>query len=487
MLAACDGVPLLAPRESTISVTSQALSLPPGGTTTITALVMESGGNAVHDGTRVSFSATLGRVEPAEVETRGGTATTTFVAGSASGTAQVRAMSGAATASGTTGEGATATAGNVVQIAIGGAAATAVAVSATPSRVGPSGGTVTIIGSALDGSGNRLTGVPISFSTTAGTLSASSALSDSAGEARVTLNTNREATVTARAGAQSATVVVAVATAGTVTLATSPAAPVSGSPVTLTVTPAAGTSPRVVVNWGDGSAEDLGIVAAVRSVTHTYPRAGSYTITTQATADGETFANAISISVGSAAAGLTLSDPSPASPSVGTPVVFTVTPGTGTTPRVVIEWGDGSSTDLGTVSAARSAAHTYAQAGTFIVTATAEASGDTFATSKAVTVTAVVATPVSVTIASSPSSPVNRCVEVTFTASVATSSADPVTTYSWSGAGESGDATNTPSITTRYSNQGTQQIRVNVVTSSGRTGSQTLNFTVNNAGPTSCT
>jgi hypothetical protein len=98
--AACDKVPLLAPQESTISVSAQAVSLPPGGSTTITAMVMESSGTAVHDGTRVTFTATLGRVEPAEVETRGGTASTTFIAGATSGTAQIRATSGGAAGSG---------------------------------------------------------------------------------------------------------------------------------------------------------------------------------------------------------------------------------------------------------------------------------------------------------------------------------------------------------------------------------------------------
>ncbi len=323
MLAACDKVPLLAPRESSISVTSQSLSLPPGGTTTVTALVMESGGNAVHDGTRVSFSATLGRVEPAEVETRGGTATTTFVAGSTSGTAQVRAMSGAATASGGTGE--NQTAGNIVQIAIGGAATTAVTVSASPSRVPPSGGTVTIVGSALDAAGNRLVGVPISFSADVGRLSASSALTDGSGEARVTLTTDRQAVVTARSGGQNATVTVTVATAATVGLLVAPAAPQVNSPVTLTVTPVANTSPRVIVNWGDGSTEDLGVVPAVRTAAHIYRSAGAFTITATASADGETFTTSVAVLVASQPAfGITVAA-TPASPNQCDAVSLTAT------------------------------------------------------------------------------------------------------------------------------------------------------------------
>jgi adhesin/invasin len=289
---ACEKVPLLAPTSSSISVSAETLGLAPGGSTQITATVVESGGTPVHNGTLVRFSASLGRVEPAEVETRGGMATTTFIAGSVSGKAQIRATSGAASG----GEGATPA--NLVEILIGGAAATTVTVIASPTRVGPSGGTVTIIASALDASGNRLVGVPITFSSDAGTLSGSTAITDAGGEARVTLTTDRPAVVTARAADKSGTVTVTVATAATVTLATTPANPVPfGTPVTLTVTPATNTSPRVVVSWGDGASEDLGVVAAARSATHNYSTAGSYTITATATADGQTFNTATSVTV----------------------------------------------------------------------------------------------------------------------------------------------------------------------------------------------
>src|SRR5688572_28326859 len=110
---ACEKVPLLAPTASTISISAQSRSLAPGGTTEITAAVVESGGTPVQNGTLVRFSASLGRVDPAEVETRGGIATTTFIAGATSGTAQVRATSGAASG----GDGTTAA--NLVEIAIG--------------------------------------------------------------------------------------------------------------------------------------------------------------------------------------------------------------------------------------------------------------------------------------------------------------------------------------------------------------------------------
>jgi hypothetical protein len=96
MVTACDSAPLLAPVASTISVFPSATSVAPGGAVEITAVVVEEAGTAVHDGTLVRFTATLGIVEPAEVETREGVATTTFFAGGAAGTARVTATSGGA-------------------------------------------------------------------------------------------------------------------------------------------------------------------------------------------------------------------------------------------------------------------------------------------------------------------------------------------------------------------------------------------------------
>src|SRR5687767_2697311 len=163
--SACEQVALLAPSASAITVTTSASTLPIGGTATVSAYVSESSGTPVQNGTLVRFTTSLGRVDPVEVETRGGTATTTFIAGNLSGVAEIRATSGGATG----GTGTTPT--NVVSIQIGAAAAGTVVLSASPARVPPSGGTVTLIGAALDASGNRLVGVPITFSTDAGTLS----------------------------------------------------------------------------------------------------------------------------------------------------------------------------------------------------------------------------------------------------------------------------------------------------------------------------
>lgn len=96
IVAACKSSPLVAPVASTIAVFSTATALAPGGTAEISALVIEEAGTEVHDGTVVRFMATLGTVEPAEVETRDGVAVTTFTAASSAGTARITAISGAA-------------------------------------------------------------------------------------------------------------------------------------------------------------------------------------------------------------------------------------------------------------------------------------------------------------------------------------------------------------------------------------------------------
>jgi len=317
-LTGCDKVALTAPTSSTITLTAPTRSLPIGGTTEVSAVVTESGGTPVQNGTTVRFSATMGSFSQAEVQTRNGVATAIFNAGEISGTAVIRAASGGI-----------ASAADALSITIGAASATAVTLTASPSTVPPAGGTVSVIATVLDTNGNRLTGIPVTFSTTAGALSASVANTDSSGEARVQLTTNRAAKVTATAGSKSATVDVAAAGSNSIALSVSPTSPTVNQPVTLTVTPTIGTgntAPRVVVDWGDGSQTDLGTVAAARTVSHTYSNAGNYTITATTTSEGgETATASIGVTVAPRAViGVNVSASS-STPSVNTPVTFTAT------------------------------------------------------------------------------------------------------------------------------------------------------------------
>jgi adhesin/invasin len=370
----CEQVPLLAPTASTISVSASTRTLPTGGSTEVSALVMEAAGTPVHNGTVVRFSASLGSVDPVEVETRGGIATTTFIAGAASGTAQIRATSGGATG----GTGTTPT--NVLEILIGGAATNAVTVTASPSTLPSTGGTSTITASAVDASGNRIAGVPVTFTTTAGNLSAQTANSDANGEARVTVTTTRTADVTARAGGKESKATVTVGSTASVALSVSPASPRAGETVTLTVTPTiptGGQAPRVVVTWGDGAQSDLGTVATPRTATHAYNSAGSYVITAISTAEGETSSSSTTVTVnapGPVALNVTASNPTPARCS---PVTFTATatlPTGDTTPIARYEWAISSnvaSENETTQTTGNQLTRVFRTAGTKTITVTA--------------------------------------------------------------------------------------------------------------------
>ena len=390
LTTACDKVPLLAPANSAITLSSNSLVVPVGGTTGLTAFVTESSGTAVQNGTTVRFTATLGSVTPVETQTTNGIAVATFQAGPSSGVAEVHAVSGGATgATGTT------TATNIVKISIGSAAANKVTVRANPASVSASGGAVEILASVTGGATSTdtspLAGVPVAFSTTAGTLSDTSATTDANGIARILLTTNRKATVTASVGANSGTVDVTVTPTASVTLATAPASPTVGQAVTLTVTPAADTAPSVVVDWGDGSSSNLGIVSAARAATHAYTSAGSYGITATATDNGNTFSTSTAVTVAPRPVfGVDIGVAPSNNPSITAPVTFTATI-TGDTTATIVSYRWTFTDPDGTVTTVTTSGKTYTttltKIGTYNVEVTATASDNRSASSQTQVVT----------------------------------------------------------------------------------------------------
>jgi hypothetical protein len=283
LVVACDKVPLTSPTGSSISLSIDKSVLPLGGTATVRAVVTESAGTAVHNGTIVTFNPSIGSVSPVEAPTVNGIATTTFLAGASSGTGFIHAFSGGAR----TGSGNTSSGG--VEVRIGAAAAGSIAVSASPNSVSQSGGTVTISALVLDSSNNPLPGVSVLFTSSNGSLSATTALSDSSGIARTQLTTTQTSTVTAIAGTAKGETQVTVSTAPTVTIeAPSPANPVAGMPVTFSVTTSSGnaSAPRQIqtldVSFGDGTSETRSNVTGSAAFTHIYNRDGGYTITARA-------------------------------------------------------------------------------------------------------------------------------------------------------------------------------------------------------------
>lgn len=329
MSATCDRVPLLAPSGSTIILTASNNVIAANGTAQLTAQLLEPAGTPPHPGTHVIFTTTLGVIEPAEVETDiNGRAVATFRANGQNGTATISAASGAARTD----------ANGSVRISIGTAAVGRITLTANPTTISATGGTAVVTANVVDLNGNGLSGAPVSFATSAGVLSSALVNTDSSGNAQTSLQTSVEATVTATVGAPgtgggtgggggtnppanggggtggggstssqtSATVTVKVNPLPTVSItagSTGSTAFQAGTPVPFTISAQPGTNStaqirEVVVNFGDGTAVNLGAVSGTTlSVQHRYDEGGTFTVTVRVTDTLGTVVNAATVIV----------------------------------------------------------------------------------------------------------------------------------------------------------------------------------------------
>jgi len=274
--SACDKVPLLAPTNTTIRLTSGLGVLPVAGSTEIVAVVIESAGTPVQNGTVVTFTSSLGTVEPREARTQNGQVSVRFIAGTQSGSAKVGAFSGGAKS-------------DDLEILVGAAAAGALTLRADPAFVPSTGAAVRIIAQVIDKGGNPLPGVSVGFSAAAGILSQSSALTNAAGDATVELATNVTTQVTATVGGSStvlsANITVTARDLPSVAISLPSATPAEvGLPLVFTLTPASGAGVRSArIDFGDGNGRDLGAMPAAISVPYTYTRSGTYIVSVAAT------------------------------------------------------------------------------------------------------------------------------------------------------------------------------------------------------------
>src|SRR5258706_2467529 len=95
LTVACEKVPLLAPSGSTITLTASTTALSVAGSADIIAQVLEAAGTPPHSGTVITFTTTLGSIEPSEARTdTSGRVVVKFNSGSANGTATITAISG---------------------------------------------------------------------------------------------------------------------------------------------------------------------------------------------------------------------------------------------------------------------------------------------------------------------------------------------------------------------------------------------------------
>src|SRR5262245_30493646 len=298
--SACDKVPLLAPTGTVITLFPAATTVPIDGQVEIVATVIENGttaappsggtggggasggsgftsssstgaGTPVQNGTVVSFTTTLGRIEPTEARTSNGQVHVQFIAGGQSGSATITAFSGGAS-------------GKIENLKVGSAAAERVILTATPQTLGASGGSSDIAARVEDVSGLGLVGLPVTFTADAGTLSSGTSATDSSGVAHVTLTTTRKSTVTANVAGKTATVIVDLNPRTGISI-TPPTTQISaGQAAVFTINVGTGANIRnVTINWGDGDSDQIGAISAATPVQHTYGSDGTFTVTATAT------------------------------------------------------------------------------------------------------------------------------------------------------------------------------------------------------------
>jgi hypothetical protein len=168
--------------------------------------------------------------------------------------------------------------------------------------------------------GTPIDGAVVTFTTTAGTLSAASAVTDSAGVARVTLTSTVPASIAATARTARLATFLASATADVqvlvdtlVSVSVSPASPRRGDTATVTVSAMSGGQPAsgaLVVAFGDGAAANLGnVTGAAVTTTHRYDEEGTFTVTATLTRNSKTYKTAALVEVRGFAPGVDQIDP----------------------------------------------------------------------------------------------------------------------------------------------------------------------------------
>jgi adhesin/invasin len=251
----------------------------------------------------------------------------------------------------------------------------------------------------MDASNNPLPGVSVLFTASNGTLSSTTALSDSNGIARVQLSTVQTSTVTAIAGSAKGETQVVVSLAPAVTI-TAADTGTEGVPVPVTVTftaPSTGAAPQIqtlTVDFGDGFVETRNNVTGSTGFSHTYSRPGGYTITANARdVNGNTGIASKAITITAAALPtVTMSvTPNPVPPaSAGlTSITVNATAGSSTVPlrNVTVRNMTSAGEVIYSGTSGGTFAHRFGGTGTYTLQATAtDANGNTGTTTTVVVV-----------------------------------------------------------------------------------------------------
>ena len=199
----CKKVPFYAGEGATLTISADHTQLKTGGDRTrLTIMGFDGQGQALHDHTRVVFSATLGTMAPTDVELMAGSGAAEFISGDRGGVAEIRARSGNIKAE-----------PDPLQITIGAAALGSLSLSANPSRFDPGGGRSLIRAYAFDADGNLLEGIALALSSTSGYFENAAPLYTTNAEGMVEdfLHLTETATVKAVSGEKNAEVEITVA------------------------------------------------------------------------------------------------------------------------------------------------------------------------------------------------------------------------------------------------------------------------------------
>ena len=315
LAVACDKVPLLAPTGSVISLFAAANTVPINGDIEIVANVIENGttstpttpttpgtgtpgtgttgttsttsagaGTPVQNGTLVSFTTTIGRIEPSEARTSNGQVRVRFFAGNQSGTATITAFSGGAS-------------GKLENLKVGAAAVERVILSASPQTLPPGGGNSTVTARVEDASGLGISGIPVTFTTDNGSVNPPTVTTDSNGVAATTLNAPRTAKVTASVAGKTADVTVGLNPRTGISITAPTTQIAAGLPATFTVNVGSTANiQNVTVDFGDGSHQSLGAISGSTTIQHVYNDSGTFSVRATAT-DASGFSEQVATSV----------------------------------------------------------------------------------------------------------------------------------------------------------------------------------------------
>ncbi len=352
--SSCDKVPLLAPTGSVITLFATAATVPSNGSMEIVGTVIEQGtastttppanggatppttststpgaGTPVHNGTVVTFTTTIGRIEPSEARTNNGQVRVRFHADGQSGTAVITAFSGGAS-------------GKLENLRVGSAGAERILLSANPQALACSGGDSQVSARVEDVAGVGLPEVPVVFTTTRGGLTPSTANTDASGAARTTLKTSQEAAVTANAAGKTATATVTLSPRTGISITPPTGQIASGTPTSFTVA-VAGTANinSVLFDFGDGTSQNLGPISGSTTVPHTYRNEGTFTVSataSDAAGCSERVSTAITI-LPAQPPSVTITSPTTATVNTDVVVSANVTGATSTVIRYIWDFG----------------------------------------------------------------------------------------------------------------------------------------------------